>query len=307
VILAAREGRLDTLLAEAFPEHSRSRLAGLVKAGNVTVDGVVQTRPAMRVNRGSVLVVELPEVTPVGLVAQDLPLVIVYQDAELVVIDKAPGMVVHPGAGHPDGTLVNALMHHVRDLSGIGGELRPGIVHRLDRGTSGLLVVAKTDRAHRHLAAQFADHSAGREYIALCAGRPKQPSGRIESILARHPKDRVRFASTPDAERGRLAITHWEIEEELGSLTLIRARLETGRTHQVRVHLTEQGWPLLGDPLYGKARAPASIRGLVSDDRPLLHARELHFQHPDGQDLSFTAPPAPDFQAVLEALRAARS
>ncbi|MEZ4317088.1 MAG: RluA family pseudouridine synthase [Myxococcota bacterium] len=296
--------RLDALLAERYPEHSRSRLAGLVKAGHVTVDGVVQTRPSLKVRTDAALHVDLPEPDDTGLVAQDLPLRIVFEDADLVVIDKAPGMVVHPGAGNPDGTLVNALMHHIDDLSGIGGELRPGIVHRLDKGTSGLLVVAKNDLAHRHLAAQFADHSAGREYLALCAGTPRERSGRVESFLGRHPKDRVRYTSLDDPERGRLAITHWSVEETLGSITLVRARLETGRTHQVRVHLSELGLPLLGDPLYGKAKPPASVRALVSSDRPLLHAERLHFQHPDGRELQFEAPPAADFQAVLDALRA---
>ena len=260
----------------------------------------------MKIPLGAELELEVPEVEAVGLVPQDLPLNIVYQDADVVVLDKAPGRVVHPGAGHPDGTLVNALMFHVADLSGIGGELRPGIVHRLDKGTSGLMVVAKNDRAHRHLAAQFAAHTAGREYLALCAGRPRERSGRIESWLARHPKDRVRFASTEMEDRGKRAVTRWSVEAELGSITLIRARLETGRTHQVRVHLTELGCPLLGDPLYGKARAPASIRSLVSPERPLLHAEQLHFEHPDGRELHFVAGPPADFQAVLDALVAAR-
>lgn len=294
------------MLTAAFPEHSRSRISALIKAGHARVDGVVRTRPAMKIPLGAELELEVPEVAGVGLVPQDLPLNIVYQDADVVVLDKAPGRVVHPGAGHPDGTLVNALMFHVADLSGIGGELRPGIVHRLDKGTSGLMVVAKNDSAHRHLAAQFAAHTAGREYLALCAGRPPGRSGRIESWLARHPKDRVRFASTEMEDRGKRAVTLWSVEAELGSITLIRARLETGRTHQVRVHLTELGCPLLGDPLYGKARPPASIRTLVSPDRALLHAQQLHFEHPDGRQLRFVAAPPPDFQAVLDALIAAR-
>lgn len=301
-VVSDEAGRLDAVLAGLVEGHSRSRLAALVKDGQVTVDGAVVTRPSAKIDAGARLEVTLPPPTPTGIVPQDLPLSVVYEDAALIVIDKAPGMVVHPGAGHPDGTLVNALMHHVDDLSGIGGELRPGIVHRLDKGTSGLMVVAKTDRAHRHLAAQFADHSAGREYLALCAGRPRNASGTIRSILGRHPKHRVRFASIEDAARGKLAVTHWWVERELGSLTLIRARLETGRTHQVRVHLSEQGWPLVGDPLYGKARVPSRVRPLVQDDRPLLHARELHFEHPDGEAMSFTAPVPADFQAVLDAL-----
>jgi 23S rRNA pseudouridine1911/1915/1917 synthase len=296
--------RLDAALAAALPEHSRSRLAALVKDGRVRVDGRVEVRPGFRVEPGARVELDLPEPTPVGLIAQDLPIHIVWQDADVVVIDKAPGMVVHPGAGHADGTLVNALLFHVRDLSGIGGELRPGIVHRLDRGTSGLMVVAKHDRAHRHLAEQFADHSAGREYLAICAGRPAGDAGRIASNLARHPTDRVRFASTTEPDAGRRAVTHWRVLERFDDgYLLLRCRLETGRTHQVRVHCTEAGMPLLGDPLYGRAKPPERARDLVDAERPLLHATKLHFQHPDGRDLRFDAPPPPDFQAVLDALR----
>lgn len=302
---AAEAGRLDAVLASALPEHSRSRLSALVKEGRVTVDGRVETRPSAKVSAGARLAIDVPEPRAVGLVAQDLPVAIVYQDADVAVIDKAPGMVVHPGAGHEDGTLVNALLHHVRDLSGIGGELRPGIVHRLDRGTSGLLVVAKHDRAHRALAEQFADHSAGREYLAICVGDPPADAGRIASRLARHPRDRVRFASTDDPEAGRHAVTHWRVDERFAhGVILVRCRLETGRTHQVRVHCSEAGWPLLGDPLYGRARPPDAIRHLIDPERPLLHATALHFRHPDGRALRFDAPPPPDFQAVLDALRA---
>ena len=300
---APRSGRLDVVLAELHPEHSRSRIGALIKEGQATVDGTVVTRPSQKVLAGTPVELTVPAPRPVGVVAQDIPLSIVYQDADVAVIDKQPGLVVHPGAGHPDGTLVNALLHHLDDLSGIGGELRPGIVHRLDRGTSGLLVVAKNDAAHRHLADQFADHSAGREYLALCVGRPRTGHGTIESVLARHPKDRVRFASVRDDERdGKYAVTHWSIESQHGTVVLVRCRLETGRTHQIRVHLSENGLPLLGDPLYGKARPPASIKALVDPDRPLLHAQALHFEHPDGRALRFEAAPPADFQAVLDAL-----
>ncbi|MCA9572761.1 MAG: RluA family pseudouridine synthase, partial [Myxococcales bacterium] len=276
----SRGGRLDVVLVELFPEHSRSRIGALVKDGHARVDEVVVTRPSHKVPPGAVVELDVPDAVPVGVVAQDLPIHIVYEDTDVAVIDKAPGLVVHPGAGHADGTLVNALLHHLDDLSGIGGELRPGIVHRLDRGTSGLIVVAKNDQAHRHLAAQFADHSAGREYLALVVGRPPALSGTIRSFLARHPRDRVRFASADD---GRLAVTHWSVERTWGTVVLVRCRLETGRTHQIRVHLSEHGLPLLGDPLYGRARPPASIRDLVDPDRPLLHAEVLHFEHPDGR------------------------
>lgn len=297
-------GRLDSVLVRHHPGHSRSRLAGLVKGGNVSVNGAVQVRPSSMVRRGDRVRVVVPDPTPTDVLAQDLPLTIVYQDAHVAVIDKAAGVVVHPGPGHPDGTLVNALLHHLEDLSGVGGELRPGIVHRLDRGTSGLLVIAKNDRAHRHLAAQFADHSAWRRYLALCVGKFTAEHGRIESLLRRHARDRMRFAS---AESGRRAVTHWELLERLGTVAYLACRLETGRTHQIRVHLTERGWPLIGDPLYGKAKPPASIRGQVVAGRPMLHAAELSFTHPDGRALAFEAPLPSDFEGMLASLRARRS
>ena len=293
-------GRLDVVLVELWPEHSRAQAARIVKDGGVQVDGAVVTKPSTAVRRGAAIRCDAPPPVPLDAEAQDLPVRIVYQDADLAVIDKDPGMVVHPGAGHWDGTLVNALLHHLGDLSGIGGTLRPGIVHRLDRGTSGLLVVAKNDRAHACLAAQFADHSAGRTYLALCDGSPGTEAGTIRSQLGRHPHHRVRFASVPE---GKEAITHWAVEERFGALTAIRCRLDTGRTHQIRVHLTEAGWPLLGDPLYGRTRIPPALRALVPDDRPMLHARELRLVHPDGRPLVFTAPIPPDMQAVLDALR----
>lgn len=297
---AANGGRLDVVIVELWPEHSRAQAARIVRDGGVTVDGAVVTKPAAGVRRGASVTCEAPAPVPLDAEPQDLPVRIVYQDADLAVIDKDPGMVVHPGAGHADGTLVNALLHHLDDLSGIGGTVRPGIVHRLDRGTSGLLVVAKNDRTHACLAAQFADHSAGRTYLAICDGSPKEESGTIHTQLGRHPKHRVRFASVPE---GKEAITHWAVEERFGALSAIRCRLDTGRTHQIRVHLTEAGWPLLGDPLYGRTRVPPVLRPLLPPERPMLHARELRLVHPDGRPLVFTAPVPPDMLAVLEALR----
>ncbi len=296
--------RLDVRVAELVPALSRSRAARLVKDGRVTVDGVVEARPSAKVPEGAEVVVDVPPPAPVDVEAQDLPLAVVYEDADLVVIDKAAGMVVHPAPGHQDGTLVNALLHHVDDLSGIGGEERPGIVHRLDRGTSGLLVVAKHDLAHRALAEQFAAHTAGRVYLALVHGAPKSDAGRVESLLARHPRDRLRMAS---GAQGRRAVTHWRVLARAGTVSLIECRLETGRTHQVRVHLSEQGWPILGDRLYARKghRPPATLRGLVDPEgeRPLLHAFQLHLAHPrTGEALAFEAPPPADFQAVLDAL-----
>ncbi len=243
----------------------------------------------------------VPPPEPAVAVPQDLPLKIVYEDDDLVVVDKAAGMVVHPGAGHPDGTLVNALLHHVDGLSGIGGVERPGIVHRLDRGTSGLLVVAKHDVAHQHLAAQFADHSAARSYLALCLASPPAKRGRRETLLARHPRDRVRFASTHD-DRGKRAVTHWQVLGEGRGLALVGCELETGRTHQIRVHLTELGCPLLGDSLYKQRRlcTPAWLEDVLWQGRVLLHAWRLRLVHPRTAALQeFRAELPPDFTEAL--------
>ncbi|MBW1881301.1 MAG: RluA family pseudouridine synthase, partial [Deltaproteobacteria bacterium] len=282
--VAAFDGRLDTVLAATFADLSRARAASLVKGGCVAVGERTTTRPATRVAAGEVLTVELPDPVPATSTPQALPLDIVYQDGALVVVDKRAGMVVHPSAGHPDGTLVNALLHHVKDLSGIGGVERPGIVHRLDRGTSGLLVVAKTDAAHASLAAQFAAKTTGRRYLALCLGNPAEDAGTLRSFLGRHPRDRLRWAST-DGTWGKAAITHWQVLARAGTVCLLACRLETGRTHQVRVHLTEAGWPLLGDPVYKRRgrRAPATLREFLAahPERPLLHAWRLAFDHPD--------------------------
>jgi len=298
-VLVERAGRLDVVIADLVPELTRSRAGQLVRAGHVRVEGVAERRAGRRVGRGVEVEVEVPEAVPVAVRAQDLPLTLVFEDAHIAVIDKAPGMVVHPGPGHADGTLVNALLHHLSDLSGIGGELRPGIVHRLDRGTSGLLVVAKTDVAHHGLAAQFAAHSAGRRYLAIVAGAPSEDAGRVESLLGRHPNDRVRHAS---GARGRRAVSHWRVRQRGEGVALLEVQLETGRTHQVRVHLSEQGWPILGDPLYNRRRrGPREVRPLLL--RPMLHAWRLQLVHPtSGEALRFDAVPPPDFDAVQRAL-----
>ncbi|MEQ1500813.1 MAG: RluA family pseudouridine synthase, partial [Myxococcota bacterium] len=257
-----------------------------------------------RAEAGDTLTVAVPPAAPSRVEAQDLPLTVVFEDDAVAVVDKPAGMVVHPAPGHADGTLVNALLHHLDGLSSVGGEQRPGLVHRLDRGTSGLLVVAKTDVAHRSLAAQFADHSAGRVYLAWVHDPPDRDRGRIESRLARHPTDRLRFASTAEADRGRRAVTHWEVRGRAGTVGLVTCRLETGRTHQVRVHLSELGAPLLGDRLYarrGASAVPSRLREAVdpSGDRPLLHAWTLAFVHPTtGAALRFVAPPPPDIVRV---------
>ncbi len=304
--VAASAERIDVLIADHLPEVSRTRAARLVRDGGVTIDGRPATRPAATPDPGAVVEIEVPEPRPTEVVAQDLPIDIVHEDDDLAVIDKAPGMVVHPGPGHPDGTLVNALLHELGGLSGVGGELRPGIVHRLDKGTSGLMVVAKHDAAHRHLAAQFADHSAGRRYLAVCLGAPDEDRGVVESHLGRHPSDRVRMASVT-ASQGRRALTHWRVRGRSGRLTVIECRLETGRTHQVRVHLADLRLPIVGDGLYGPRReaVPVAIRELLAKDgsRPMLHAWRLAFTHPaDERQMRFEASPPADYAAVLAAL-----
>lgn len=303
--------RLDVAVAGAVPGMSRAQSARLVQEGRVTVDGRVVVKPGAKVSVDSIVVFEVPPATPTEIVAQDLPLPIVYQDAALAVVDKPAGMVVHPAAGHPDGTLVNALLFHLDGLSGVGGQQRPGLVHRLDRGTSGLLVVAKTDVAHRALSEQFAAHTAGRIYLAWVHDPPDTDQGTVTSHLARHPRDRLRFASTGDPMRGRRAVTHWEVvarpDIARGLVGLVGCKLETGRTHQVRVHLSELGCPIVGDALYHRSGASALPRVVgaidASGDRPLLHAWRLAFAHPDdGRRLSFVADPPDDFSDVAARL-----
>lgn len=304
--VALSTGRLDRVLAEVVPDLSRSRLAELIRQGAVTVEGREERRPSAKVHEGARLQLQIPDPRPAEAQPQDLPLDVVYEDDALVVVHKAAGMVVHPAPGHPDGTLVNALLHHVQDLSEIGGVQRPGIVHRLDRGTSGLMVVAKTDAAHQGLSAQFAAHTAGRHYLALCMSPPSGERGTHMSQLARHPTDRFRWAST---ERGgKHAVTHWAVRGRAESVALVECRLETGRTHQIRVHLTELGHPLVGDKTYRRRSIrPPDVLNVLLDpevERPMLHAWRLHFDHPsDGEPRSFEVAPPEDFQAMMAAVR----
>ncbi len=299
--VAARTGRIDAVAAE-ITGLSRSRVAGLIKEGAVAVGGRVVTRPAEEIPVGTTFLVRMPAPVPLDAIPQDIPVTIVYEDADLVVVDKPAGLVVHPAAGHADGTLVNARLHHIRDLSGIGGVLRPGIVHRLDRGTSGLMVVAKRDSAHVALAAQFADKTAGRRYLAITRA-PLSDEGVVDAPLGRHPTDRIRFAVVAGGKR---AITHWAVLGRAGDLALVECVLETGRTHQVRVHMLHLGAPLLGDGLYGKTvKVPATLRGIVDPavDRPLLHAWQLGLVHPTtGERMRFHARPPADFLAAVDGL-----
>jgi 23S rRNA pseudouridine1911/1915/1917 synthase len=305
VISADAEGwRLDRALASALPTLSRERIKALISAGQVRRgDGAQLRDPAVKARAGDSFALEVPAPRPAHNQAQDLGLEVVFEDEHLVVIDKPAGMVVHPAAGNPDGTLVNALLHHCAgNLSGIGGVARPGIVHRIDKDTSGLLVAAKTDRAHEGLAKQFAAHSIDRRYKAIVAGRPK-PDGTVDANLARSDANRKKVAVVGEG-RGKRAVTHYRLEQTLRDSALVECRLETGRTHQVRVHMASIGHPLLGDPVYGRSR-PGTRETLkrLGFDRQALHAARLGFVHPiDSRTLAFDSPMPADMQELLRAL-----
>jgi 23S rRNA pseudouridine1911/1915/1917 synthase len=295
--------RLDRALAAAVPTLSRERLKALVSSGEVTVDGRQERDPARKVKGGEAVSVIIPPASPSEAISQDIPLDIRFEDDHLLVVEKPAGLVVHPAAGNLDGTLVNALLHHCAGrLSGIGGVARPGIVHRIDKDTSGLLLVAKTDRAHAGLAAQFAKHTIGRRYLAVVAGLPTPPAGRIETNLARSEANRQKIAVV-SPPRGKHAITHYRVLEPLRGAALVECRLETGRTHQVRVHMAHIGHPLLGDPVYGQGRQAELCRRL-GFQRQALHAAELKFEHPISKEiLTFESVVPPDIQELLSALR----
>ena len=295
--------RLDVFLTSVLGGLSRSQIQRLIKDGHVRV-GDRDAKANQPVKAGQTISVDIPEPTDPTPKAEELPLPILYQDSDLIVIDKPAGMVVHPAAGHGGGTLVNALLHHVTDLSGIGGERRPGIVHRLDRGTSGLMVVAKNDRAHEELARQFHDREVEKEYIALVWGEV-MAGRRIDAPIGRDPKNRKKMSAK--ARRSREAVTRIVRAEHFGrTLTLAHVAIHTGRTHQIRVHLSDIGHPVVGDPLYGgiHRRVPGDLRAVTHLDRPFLHAARLVFAHPeDGRRMEFEAPLPADLQRVLEDLR----
>ena len=264
--------RIDALLARTLPSLSRSQVQKLLEQGMVTLNGR-ELKKNFRCSAGESYELLLPEPDELPLIPQDIPLDVVYEDGDLIVINKPRGLVVHPAPGHPDGTLVNALLYHCGDsLSGIGGQRRPGIVHRIDKDTSGLLIVAKNDFAHQGLSAQLADHSLCREYEALVRGNFKQDSGTIDKPIGRHPIDRKRMAVTD--KNSKPAVTHWQLLASYRGYSHILCRLETGRTHQIRVHMASIGHPLLGDFTYG---APSPEKGLEGQ---CLHARRLRFVHP---------------------------
>jgi 23S rRNA pseudouridine1911/1915/1917 synthase len=292
--------RLDAWLARVLPDLSRGRIQSLIAGGHITIGGR-PPKPSHKVTPGLTASVVIPPPEPAEPRAEAIPLAIVYEDADIVVVDKPAGLVVHPAAGHAAGTLVNALLHHCPDLQGIGGELRPGIAHRLDRDTSGLLVAAKNDAALAGLQAQFKSHLVRKVYLTLAAGHPEPPAGRIESLIGRSSHDRKKMSANPS--RGREAVTHYETVSRFGDklCSLLRVRIETGRTHQIRVHLSHLGHPIVGDPVYGRTADP---RLPAPADRQMLHAAELAFTHPrTGRPLSFSSPLPPDMQALLDALK----
>jgi len=298
--------RLDRFLAERLPVLSRARIQSVIGDAGVLVEGR-PAKPSLRLRAGASVTVTVPEPAPALPAPEEIPLQVVCEDQHLLVVDKPAGLVVHPGAGAAAGTLVNALLHRVRDLSGVGGVLRPGIVHRLDKGTSGLIVVAKDDATHRALARQFAQRTVRKEYVAVVLGAPARAQGRVERPIGRDPVHRRKMAV--DAPRARAALTRYTVRERLDGAAVLDVRIETGRTHQIRVHLASINHPVAGDELYGGRRTPSS-RGarareaLCALARPALHAARLEFDHPaTGLRISVESPLPPDLVSLLAALR----
>jgi 23S rRNA pseudouridine1911/1915/1917 synthase len=299
--------RLDLFLSGHLPDETRSAVQRLIEAQNVLINGK-PARPSLKLKGGERISVEIPPALPAKPLPEPIPLEVLFEDGDLIVINKPAGMVVHPGPGNSTGTLVNALLSHCNDLSGIGGELRPGIVHRLDKGTSGVLVAAKNDRAHQSLSTQFSRHTIKRIYQALVYGNPGHESGKIEGLIGRHPVDRLRRSGA--ANHGKHAVTRWRVQERYGRISLLELRLETGRTHQIRVHLSEAGFPLVGDPLYpdggrfNNLTDPALRRLITALDRQALHARTLGFTHPVTREYcEFSVDPPCDMAELLTFLR----
>ncbi len=287
--------RADALISRAMPELSRSFVQKLLEEGRVTSGGK-KIKKSEKLKPGAVLTLDLPEPESLDVTAEEIPLDIVYEDRDVIVVNKPKGMVVHPAPGHSGGTLVNALMAHCgRELSGINGVLRPGIVHRIDKDTSGLLIAAKNDAAHKFLAAQLADHTLSRTYEAVVIGNLKEDSGTVDAPIGRHPTDRKKQCVTE--KNSRPAVTHWRVLERFPGYTLVECSLETGRTHQIRVHMASIGHPILGDTVYGPKKPVPGLEGQC------LHAKKLRFIHPDGRELELECPLPQYFENTLRALR----
>ena len=291
----SKNQRLDAFLASSLDGLTRSQATRLIESGEVAVDGRAVSK-SYKLAGGEDIAVTLPEPEPVEAVPQDIPLDVVYEDADVIVVNKPSGMVVHPAPGHPDGTLVNALLYHCAGtLSGVGGALRPGIVHRIDRDTSGLIIAAKNDAAHQYLSAQLADHTLARTYECIVVGALREDRGTVDAPIARHPTDRKRMAVVAG---GREAVTHWEVIARYPGYTHVRCRLETGRTHQIRVHMAYIGHPILGDTVYG---AKKEVPGLTGQ---CLHAVGLRFLHPRTHEVVELSCPLPDeFTRMLQKIR----
>ena len=291
--------RLDKWLAQQLSEMSRSWLQKLIESGAVTVNHQACTNKKTKLKAGDIVSLSIPEPEKLDLKAEDIPLEVLYEDEHLIIVNKPVGMVVHPAPGHYSGTLVNALLYHCNNLSGIGGVERPGIVHRLDKDTTGAMVVAKSDRAHQHLQAQIKAKTARREYWAIVSGSPSADSGTVNQPIGRHRKDRKKMAITPVDRGGREAVTHWEVIERLGNYTLMRFLLSTGRTHQIRVHSTYLGYPIVGDRTYGSG---GSIK--VNLTGQALHAYRLTLKHPvTASTIEAIAPLPVEFNKLLNVLR----
>lgn len=291
--------RLDRYLSHNLSDLSRSRIQQLIEQGHVQVNDQICTSKKVNLKIGDRISLEIPAIEPLQLLAADIPLDILYEDEELIILNKPAGLVVHPAPGHPDGTLVNAILAHCPNLPGIGGIQRPGIVHRLDKDTTGAIVIAKTDLAYQHLQAQLQAKTARREYLGLVYGVPKTETGSIDLPIGRNPQDRKKMGIVSIEDGGRAAITHWRVQERLANYTLIHFQLETGRTHQIRVHSAKIGHPIVGDPLYSSAHSIG-----VNLPGQALHAWKLQLQHPvSGKLLQVTAPLPRSFTTLLEVLR----
>jgi 23S rRNA pseudouridine1911/1915/1917 synthase len=291
--------RIDSYLSKQLSDLSRSRLQKLIESGNVRLNGQICTEKKTSLRVGDRLQIDIPPTQPLELIPEEIPLDILYEDDYLIIVNKPAGLVVHPAPGHENGTLVNALLSHCSDLAGIGGVQRPGIVHRLDKDTTGAITIAKTDFAHQHLQAQLKAKTARREYWGIVYGVPSTESGTVNLPIGRHPIDRKKMAVVPPQKGGREAVTHWKILERLGNHTLMQFLLETGRTHQIRVHCTQIGNPIVGDTLYSCGRSlGVNLSGQV------LHARKLTLEHPmTKKTIAAIAPLPADFTKLIEILR----